>query len=150
MDLKVLPEDLTMLPAFLAAFQFLAGPRSSENWDEDLEEVRFFARLRPRALQTRGMSLWKTLENSRPLFCHYPLSSVPGKPTRTVRSWVRVWIWWFRVAEEASTRHILVVRLAGGRRFAMALLTSADHLFLLVLCEINWNTIEDLSWPLKS
>ena len=26
-DLKVLPDDLTMLPAFFAAFQFLEGPR---------------------------------------------------------------------------------------------------------------------------
>ena len=107
-DLKMLPEDLTMLPAF----QFLAGPwfdfvffsvfvffctwydsvlclclcfcslsfslylslsfslslcllhlaglRFSENWDDDREEVRFFARLLPRALQARGMNIWKT------------------------------------------------------------------------------------------
>ena len=45
-----------MLPAFFAAFQFLAGPRSSENWEEDRDDVRFFARLRPRALQARRIS----------------------------------------------------------------------------------------------
>ena len=125
MDLKVLPEDLTMLPAFLAAFQFLAGPLSSENWEDDREEVRFLARLLPRALQVeRWVCLWEVFRRNQPVFCQDPLSSVCRETTRTVRGRIRVRIRRFWVAEKTSSRNILVVRLASGGGLAVALLAS--------------------------
>ena len=81
MDLKVLPEDLTMLPAFLAAFQFLAGPLSSENWEDDREEVRFLARLLPRALQVeRWVCLLKVFRKTNLSFARILFPVCAGKP----------------------------------------------------------------------
>ena len=123
-DLKVLPEDLTMLPAFFAAFQFLAGPRSSENWEEDRDDVRFFARLRPRALQARRISFWASFRRGQPVFGQNPFPSVRRKPTRSIWSRIRVRVRRFRVAEKSSSGHVLVVRLARRGRLTMTFFTS--------------------------
>ena len=125
-DLKVLPEDLTMLPAFFAAFQFLAGPRSSENWEEDRDDVRFFARLRPRALQARRIYFWDSFRRGQPVFGQNPFPRVRRKPTRSFWSRIRVGVRRFRVAEKSSPGDVLVVRLARRGRLTMAFLTPKE------------------------
>ena len=115
-----------MLPAFFAAFQFLAGPRSSENWEEDRDDVRFFARLRPRALQARRISFWDPFRRGQPVFGQNPFPSVRRKPTRSIWSRIRVRVRRFRVAEKSSSGDVLVVRLARRGRLAMAFFTSEE------------------------
>ena len=115
-----------MLPAFFAAFQFLAGPRSSENWEEDRDDVRFFARLRPRALQARRISFWDPFRRGQPVFGQNPFPSVRRKPTRSLWSRIRVRVRRFRVAEKSSSGDILVIRLARRRRLTMTFFTSEE------------------------